>query len=157
MGREPITAYDGDDPPENEHVVDEEWETGAVRRAPRYGRILFFSVIAGLVVAAIHTAASTVVATSADPFSSQLSGVVWIFGVLAVVWVALALLLAATAVIVIDRVLGRRTRAVITEHQTVIVDDLVSPMTDEVQPWVRRADADRGEDPDEPPARQPEG
>ncbi|MEU1971861.1 hypothetical protein ABZ477_09395 [Microbacterium sp. NPDC019599] len=156
MGREPITAYD-DDLPENEHVVNEEWETGAVRRAPRYGRILFLSVVAGLVAAAVHTAASTVVATTDDPFSSQLSGVVWIFGVLAVVWVAITLLLAATAIIVMDRLLSRRSRPVITEHSTVIVDDLVSPMTDEIPTWVRQADAERGDARDEPPERQPEG
>ncbi|WP_345801128.1 hypothetical protein AAIB33_16940 [Microbacterium sp. AZCO] len=157
MGREPISPFDGDDPDESEHVVGEEWEAGAVRRAPRYGRIFFFSIVAGLVVAGIHTAASTSVAAPADPFATQLSGVVWTFGVLAAVWVAFALLLAATLVIVLDRVLGRRVTPVITEHTTVISDDLTSPMTDEVPWWIREADAEAGDRRDEPPRRPPEG
>ena len=152
MGRDPAGGP-GEDDRADEHVVDEEWETGVVRRSPRYGRILLGSVFAGAGVAAIHTAASTAVAEPNDPLASQASGIIWTFCVLAVIWIAFALLVAATIVIVLDRIVGGRSRPVVTEHRTIITDDLHSPMTDEVPWWLRAAE----DDGDEPPRRRPEG
>ncbi|TDN90896.1 hypothetical protein [Microbacterium sp. BK668] len=151
MGRTPAGAA-GEDDRADEHVVDEEWESGALRRAPRYGRILLGSVFAGLAVAGVHTALSSAGAAPGDPLASQPSGIMWTFGVLAVIWCAFALLVAATIVIVLDRIAGHRVRPVITEHRTIITDDLSSPMTDEV-PWWLRGEEDEG---GEPPRRRPE-
>jgi len=152
MGREPAGGP-GEDDRADEHVIGEEWEAGALRRSPRYGRILSMSILAGLLVAAIHTGLSIAGAAPNDPLASQASGVMWTFCVLAVIWVAFALLVASTAVIVLDRIVGTRSRPVITEHSTIITDDLTTPMTDEVPWWLRASD----DDGDEPPRRRPEG
>jgi hypothetical protein len=159
MGRRSISAFGEDDSDDVEHVIDEEWEAGAVRRSPRYGRIFIVCVLAGLGVAALHTAVSTATGDARDPLSSQPSGILWTFGVLAVVWGAFALLLASTIVLVLDRVVGRRIRAVVTEHRTIIADDLSSPMKDEVPWWVRTAETERERDGrrEEPPGQRPEG
>lgn len=155
MARRPTgTAGAGDDS-EHEHVVDEEWEAAALRRAPRHGRILLMSVVAGLVVAGIHTAVSSLQASPGDPMTSQASGVVWTYGVLAVIWVAFALLVAATAVIVLDKLSARRIRPVVTERSTTITDDLVSPVKDEVPWWVRDAEEDARTRRDLPPRPEP--
>lgn len=157
MGREPMSASGEDDFAENEHIIDEEWEAGAVRRSPRHGRIIGVSILAGLAVAAVHTTLSTAGADPADPLSSQFSGVMWVFVVLAVVWVAIALLVAVTSVIVLDRVSRRRIRPVITEHRTIISDDLTSPMNDEPPWWVREAEEDDRDRRDPPSTQRPEG
>ncbi|QIG38854.1 hypothetical protein G5T42_04610 [Microbacterium sp. 4R-513] len=152
MGREPAGGP-GEDDRADEHVVDEEWEAGALRRSPRYGRILLSSVFAGLAVAGIHTALSSAGAGPGDPLASQASGIMWTYCVLAVIWVAFGLLVAATVVIALDRSVGRHSRPVITEHSTIITDDLRSPMTDEA-PWWLREPGDEGDD--EPVPRRPE-
>ena len=161
MGREPIDGHGGIEPADDEHVVGEEWEAGEVRRAPRSGRIFFSSVLAGLLVAAIHTWVTSTDATPSDPFSSRSADIARVFGALALVWVAVALLLAATLVLVLDRLLGRHVRPVITEHTTVIRDDLTSPMTDEPLPWMREPGADGprpdGPRPDDQPPPRAEG
>jgi len=141
---------------DHEHIVDEEWQSAAVRRAPRHGRIIALGLLVGFAGAVVHTAVSAGTAEPKNPVATGLSGVVRTFGVLAAVWVGACLLLATTVVIVLDRVVGRRIRPVVTEHTVTLTDDLVSPVTDDIPTWVRDAD-DLAGGPRGAPARPPEG
>ena len=122
----------------HEHVVHEEWDSVRVRRAPRVGRILGTGLVAGLLVAVFLTMTSA--ADPDGPMSTGLSGVMRVFGVMAILSIGAGLLLAGLVVIVLDRFTSPRGRSGVAEHATTLTDDLVSPMTDEIPQWVRDAD-----------------
>lgn len=157
MARERTDAPGADDSSEHEHIIDEEWQAAAVRRSPRHGRIIALGILTGFAVAIIHTAVAVGTADAGNPVTSGMSGLLRTFGVLAAVWVGFGLLLATTIVIVLDRVVGRRIRPVVTEHTVTLTDDLVSPVTDDIPTWVRDADDVAHDSRDGAAPRPPEG
>ncbi len=140
MGRAGTATPGESDDTGHEHVVDEEWQAAAVRRAPRHGRIIAVGLLVGFTGAIVHTAAAVGTAEPGNPYATGVSGVLRTFGVLAAVWVGVCLLVATTVVIVLDRSLGRRSRPVVTDHSVALTDDLTSPVTDEIPRWVRDAE-----------------
>lgn len=158
MARERTGAPEDDDRGEHEHVVDEEWLSLGVHRAPRIGRFLLTGVIGGLVVAAILTAVAGASAEPGGPLSAGPSGYLRVFGVLAALCVGVGLLVSGLTAIALDRVVGRRSRPVIAEHATTLVDDLISPVSDDIPQWVRDAEdlqPPPRQDPDARPAPKP--
>ncbi|MGQ2914754.1 hypothetical protein [Microbacterium aurantiacum] len=163
MARARTGAADDDDRSRHEHVVDEEWVSLGVRRAPRVGRFLFIGLFGGLATAIILTIVAGFTAPPGGPLSNGPSGYLRVFGVLAALCIGLGLLVMSVLAIVLDRFVGVRTSPVIAEHATTLHDDLTSPVGDDPPRWVRDA-ADlapplprppRAPRPDGPPAGGP--
>ncbi|WP_203580976.1 hypothetical protein [Microbacterium hibisci] len=155
MTRARTGAAGADDP--DEHVINEEWESVGVRRAPRIGHIMGGGIALGLVAALVLTVGAAVTETPGGPLSTGASGYLRVFGVFAVICVGAGLLVASVTVLVLDRVVGSRRRSVIAEHATTLTDDLVSPVTDDVPKWVQDAEDLRSDRPDGSSPRRPEG
>ena len=96
-------------------------ETAQLRRAPRYGVFLTIGAVVGIIVAAILTA---VFDGTRD--KSMYTGVVYsweqVFGFLMLVCVPLGLVLGGLVALLLERVVGRRTREVRVDHETVVDD-----------------------------------
>jgi hypothetical protein len=132
-----------DFPDDSEHVVDAEVAAYVMRRAPRYGRFITLGILVGLVVAVILTAAS---GAAGGPASAGVGGVLRVFGVTALVCVAIGLLISAVLAMILDRMgARRRTQHVIVDHTTTLVDDLSTPVGDEPPAWARDLEEERGE------------
>ena len=122
-------------PDPHEHVIDVQVQRVFVRRSPRYGRILGAGITVGLVIAAALT---TFGAVSGDGVaSSGEAGVVWAFGLNAMVSVAVCLLISASIILIAERRTLRRIRDARAAQAVTFVDDLARPMTDQPPPWMR--------------------
>lgn len=126
---------DSSSPQPHEHVVDVQVQAVRLRRTPRYGRILGLGVAIGIVLAVILTAVSS--ASGQGVASSGEAGLLWAFGLNALVTVALSLLISALIILAVDRSHASRLRAARAAQEVTLVDDLTSPMTDQVPPWRR--------------------
>lgn len=99
------------------NIVSDEIVEARVRRSPRYGRILILGVVVGVVVAGILTL------TFDGTAQPSVGGVVYsqgqVFGFLSLVCGAVGVLLAGGVALLLDRIVGRRTRPVRVDHETV--------------------------------------
>ncbi|WP_438354591.1 hypothetical protein [Microbacterium sp. CJ88] len=136
-----MAASPGAPPPPSpdEHVVDTEVVGVVVRRRPRYGRLLWAGVIAGLVGAVAMTAASAAADSAGGRFSSGLSGTIWVFGVYAVVFVGAGLLLSGVLALALGPA-ARSRRIGPARHDITLVHDLRAPVDDVVPRWAVQAD-----------------
>lgn len=103
-------------------VVEDHIETLQVRRAPKYGVFLGMGAAGGVVAAIILTFAFT-----GTLFESPNTGMVYsqgqVFGFLALICIAAGLLIFGVLALVLDRTVGRRTRGVTVDRETVHLAD----------------------------------
>jgi len=104
--------------PTGEHRI----ETARLRRAPRYGVFIGAGVILAVIVAAILTAIF-----DGTQDKSVYTGVVYtweqVFGFLLLVSVPVGIAAGGVVALVFDRALGRRSREVRVDRETVVEDD----------------------------------
>lgn len=93
-------------------------ETAQLRRSPRYGVFLLAGAVLGVIVAGVLTLLFGDEQLSAYTNVRYSSGQV--FGFLALVGVAVGLALGGIVALVLDRVVGRRTREVTISHDRVV-------------------------------------
>ncbi|WP_434970412.1 hypothetical protein [Microbacterium sp. bgisy207] len=122
-------------PDEHEHVIDIQVQAVHVRRSPRYGRILGAGIVAGVLIAAALTVVGST--SGRGVASSGEAGIVWAFGLNAMVCVAICLLVSAGIILTVERRNLRRIRAARAAQEVTFVDDLSRPMTDQLPPWMR--------------------
>lgn len=132
------TAPTGDE--DADHVVDEEILGVVVRPAPRYGRFIGVGIGAGLVTAVALTIVAGFVGGESSPVAAGISGVLRVFGIYAVVFVAIGLLVSSSVAMLLERRARRRAIMTRAQHDTSIVVDLDRPVNDDIPQWVRDAD-----------------
>jgi hypothetical protein len=125
---------------DDEHVVDQEFLDVVVHSSPRYGRFLGIGVGLGLLVATVLTVVAAFTDEPGGPVSTGAGGILRVFALYAAVAVAVGLLLMGLLAMILDRRSLRRARAAHAEHETTLVMDLDSPVSDDVPLWVRDAD-----------------
>ena len=113
----PPQSYDPDDG----EIIADELQEAAVRRSPRYGVFLALGAGLGVFAAMILTFAYDGTQNPAPHGAVYSTGQV--FGFLALVGIAVGLLLGGLLAIMLDRVMGRRTRMVIVDHETIHTTD----------------------------------
>ncbi len=98
--------------------VRDEIETVRVRRAPKYGVFLLLGAALGVVVAMILT-----LSFSGSAQASPNTGVEYtslqVFGFVTLVCVPIGIALGGAVALVLDRTVGRRTREVRVDHESV--------------------------------------
>jgi uncharacterized membrane protein YdjX (TVP38/TMEM64 family) len=91
---------------------------GRVRRSPRYGAFLVLGALLGVVVALILT-----FAYDGTSMPSDATNVVFsegqVFGFLSLILGSIGALFGGIVALVLDRTVGRRTRSVVLDHETV--------------------------------------
>jgi hypothetical protein len=102
-------------------VVTDEIVAARVRRSPRYVVFLVLGAALGVFVAMILTFAFDGTDRVAENGAVYSDGQV--FGFLALVGIAVGLLVGGLVAIVLDRVVGRRTRTVTVDRETVTLPD----------------------------------
>jgi len=123
-GREQDAAASADAEPrpvEPQPVHRTEVVEGRVRRSPRYAVFLVLGAALGILVAAILTFAFSGNDEPAPNGAIYSDGEV--FGFLALVGITVGIAVGGLVAIILDRTVGRRTRAVRLEHETVEHDD----------------------------------
>lgn len=108
-------------PRQPREVVHDRVETVQVRRSPKYGVFLALGAALGVLVAMILTFAFDGNALPAPNGAVYTDGQV--FGFLALGGIALGLAVGALVAIILDKVVGRRTREVEVTHETVETTD----------------------------------
>ncbi|HEX5856911.1 MAG TPA: potassium transporter Trk [Microbacterium sp.] len=112
--------------PAQHPTTNEEIVGGRVRRAPRYGAFLVVGAIVGVLAALILTFVYNGTRTP-----SELTNVSYsqgqVFGFLALVLGTVGVLIGGIVALVIDRTIGRRSRSVVVDHETVQLEDDVEP------------------------------
>lgn len=98
-------------------VVTDEIVEAKVRRSPRYGVFLVLGAALGILVALILTFAFNGNDRAADNGAVYSDGQV--FGFLALIGIAAGLFVGGLVAIILDRVVGRRTRTVTIDRETV--------------------------------------
>lgn len=106
------------------HTGEHRIETAQLRRAPRYGVFLGVGAVVGIIVALILTAAFD------GTREKSATGVVYsweqVFGFLMLICVPVGIALAGLVALLFDRVIGRRTRDVRIDRETVVEHDPLS-------------------------------
>lgn len=105
------------------HSGEHRIETAQLRRAPRYGVFIVAGAVVGILVALILTAAF-----DGSQDKSAYTGVVYsweqVFGFLMLVCIPVGIALGGLVALLLDRVVGRRTRDVRIDRETVIEHDV---------------------------------
>jgi hypothetical protein len=114
MAEQPQTP---DTPHAAESIVGDELVEATVRRSPRYGVFLALGAALGVFVAMILT--FTFDGTQYPAENGAVYSTGQVFGFLALVGIAVGLLLGGLVAIILDRVVGRRTRTVVVDHETI--------------------------------------
>ncbi|MFT4230564.1 MAG: potassium transporter Trk [Microbacterium sp.] len=104
-------------PVEHVEAISDELVEARVRRSPRYGVFLALGAALGVLTAMILTFAFDGNERVADNGAVYSDGQV--FGFLALVGIAAGLLVGGLVAILLDRVVGRRTKTVRVDHETV--------------------------------------
>lgn len=103
-------------------VVEDHIETVQVRRSPKYGVFLALGAAVGIIVALILT-----FSFDGSLFESPNTGMVYslgqVFGFLALICVTGGVLVFGVLALVLDRTVGRRTREVTVDRETVHLED----------------------------------
>lgn len=93
-------------------------ETAQLRRSPRYGRLMISGAVLGLVVAIILT-----LAFDGTQQKSENTGLVYsmpqVLGFVALICIPVGIALGGAVALILDRVVGRRTRDVRIDRETV--------------------------------------
>lgn len=105
------------DPRQVPSVLDEV-QTLRVRRAPRYGVFLLLGAVLGAVVALILTLSFSG-NSDASPFTGARYSDLQVFGFVLLICVPIGLALGGAVALVLDRVVGRRSREVRVDHESV--------------------------------------
>lgn len=94
-------------------------ETAQLRRSPRYGRLMVAGGVLGLVVAFVLT-----LAFDGTQVKSENTGVLYsmpqVLGFVALICVPIGVALGGAVALILDRVVGRRTRDVRIDRETVV-------------------------------------
>ncbi|QEW01752.1 potassium transporter Trk [Microbacterium lushaniae] len=98
--------------------VRDEIETVRVRRSPKYGVFLALGAALGLLVAMILTFAFDGTAME-SPNSGMQYSTTQVFGFVTLICVPVGIALAGALALILDRVVGRRTRDVRVDHESV--------------------------------------
>ena len=98
--------------------VEHRIETAQVRRSPRYGVFLAAGAALGLIVALILTFAFDGTGDE-SPYTEVSYSLTQAFGFIALICVPVGIALAGAVALVLDRVVGRRTRDVRIDRETV--------------------------------------
>ncbi len=117
MAEQAHTPPTTDAAPERVEAISDELVEVRVRRSPRYGVFLLLGTALGILVAMILTFAFNGNDRTADNGAIYSDGQV--FGFLALAGVAVGLLVGGLVAILLDRVVGRRTRTLEVDHETV--------------------------------------
>lgn len=96
--------------------------TARVRRSPKYGVFLLLGGVVGVLVAMILTFAFSGNAAP-SPNTGMEYSTLQVFGFVALICVPIGLALGGILALILDRVVGRRTRAVRVDHTTVHVPE----------------------------------
>lgn len=122
MSEPASTPDDTASPSHARRVVEDRIETVQVRRSPKYSVFLLLGAAVGIVVAMILT-----FAFSGTESESPATGMIYsqgqVFGFLALVCIAVGLVVFGGLALVLDRVVGRRTRSVTVDHEAVHLED----------------------------------
>ena len=102
--------------------VSDKIETVRVRRAPKYGVFLVLGAALGVLLAMILTLAFHGT-EQASPNTGVQYSTLQVFGFVVLICVPIGIVLGAVAALVFDRVLGRRTRDVLVDHEHVQLPD----------------------------------
>lgn len=105
------------DRPDHLEAISDRIEHATVRRSPRYGIFLVLGAALGVFVAMILTFAFSGNDQPADNGAVYSDGQV--FGFLALIGIAVGLLVGGGLALILDKVVGRRTRQVQVDHETV--------------------------------------
>lgn len=93
-------------------------ETAQLRRSPRYGRLMVSGAVVGLLVAVVLT-----LAFGGEQQKSESTGVVYsipqVLGFVALICIPVGIALGGAVALVLDRIVGRRTRDVRVDRETV--------------------------------------
>lgn len=93
-------------------------ETAQLRRSPRYGRLMVAGAVLGLLVAVVLT-----LAFDGTRLKSENTGVVYslpqVLGFVALICIPVGIALGGAVALILDRVVGRRTRDVRIDRETV--------------------------------------
>jgi hypothetical protein len=146
-----MAARRGASDPASEHLVDTEVVAVLVRRGPRYERLLLVGVVAGLLAALAMTGVAALTEAPGGPLSTGLSGLIWVFGVYAAVFVGAGLLVMGVLAIVLGS-RSKRRRSARARHETTLVHDTRAPTNDDAPRWAVQAD-DLAPQRREPPLR----
>lgn len=114
-------SFSGAPPAAPRAVVDERLETVRVRRAPKYGVFLVLGAGVGILAALILTFAFH--GTDQPSEAGYVYSAGQVFGFLALICIAVGLALGAIVALVLDRVVGRRTRDVVVDRERVRVEE----------------------------------
>ncbi len=121
MADEANTPEHTDAAASHHELLEDRIETVTVRRAPKYSVFLLLGAALGIIVALILTFAFDGTAEPTD------QGVVYstgqVFGFLALICVTVGVALGGGVALLLDRTIGRRTREVAVDHETVHVVD----------------------------------
>lgn len=94
-------------------------ETAQLRRSPRYGRLMVAGAVLGLLVAIVLT-----LAFDGTRMKSENTGVVYsmpqVLGFVALICIPVGIALGGAVALILDRVVGRRTRDVRIDRETVV-------------------------------------
>lgn len=101
--------------PERPSVSRDDIETVSVRRAPKYGVFLGAGAFVGILFALILTFA--IDGTGVSPYTQVVYSQLQVFGFTALICVVAGVTAGAVVALVFERVLGRRTRQVIVDHE----------------------------------------
>ncbi|MDQ1123630.1 potassium transporter Trk [Microbacterium trichothecenolyticum] len=101
--------------PERPMYIRDGIERATVRRAPKYGVFLAAGAFLGILVALVLTVA--IDGTDVSPYTQVVYSELQVFAFTALICVVAGVALAAIVALVFERVLGRRTRQVIVDHE----------------------------------------
>ena len=102
-------------------TVEDQLETVTVRRVPKHSVFMVLGAVLGVVVAAILTFAFP--GTQQPSATGVEYSAMQVFGFLALAGIAVGLAVGAVVALILERVIGRRTRQVRADHEHVQVED----------------------------------
>lgn len=122
MADQAQTPETPDAPAEHHELIEDHIETATVRRAPKYSVFLLLGAALGIIAALVLTFAfDGTLGLSPNTGMDYSEGQV--FGFLALIFVAIGVGLGGVIALILDRTVGRRTRRVQVDRESVHVID----------------------------------
>jgi hypothetical protein len=122
MAEQPHTPQDHEPHGAHAELIEDRLETVAVRRAPKFAVFLVVGALLGLIVAMILTFAFHG-EQEASPNTGLVYSIGQVFGFVALLCVAAGVAVGGIVALVFDRTVGRRTRQLTADRETVTTVD----------------------------------